>query len=86
MNCVAFGHIATRLTQETNNQAASIKVKGRELKVGLDKDAFAMTHALTPLGRPGSPQEAAGAVFLLCIPESDYITGQVLLCSGGLVM
>ncbi|MED5228160.1 MAG: 3-oxoacyl-ACP reductase, partial [Pseudomonadota bacterium] len=27
--------------------------------------------------------EAAGAVYLLCIPESNYITGQLLLCDGG---
>jgi len=37
-----------------------------------------------PLGRGGSPDEAAGAVYLLCIPESDYISGQTLMCSGGL--
>jgi 3-oxoacyl-[acyl-carrier protein] reductase len=35
------------------------------------------------LGRGGTPEEAAGAVYLLCIPESNYITGQLLLCDGG---
>ena len=39
---------------------------------------------MIPLGRTGLPEEAAGAVYLLCAPESDYITGQVLVCSGGL--
>jgi 3-oxoacyl-[acyl-carrier protein] reductase len=36
-----------------------------------------------PLGRGGTPAEAAGAVYLFCIPESDYISGQTLVCSGG---
>ena len=39
---------------------------------------------MIPLGRTGTSQEAAGAVFLLCLPESDYVSGQVLVCSGGL--
>lgn len=32
----------------------------------------------------GTPEEAAGAVYLLCIPESDYVSGQTLMCTGGL--
>ena len=36
------------------------------------------------LGRGGTPDEAAGAVYLFCIPESDYVSGQTLVCSGGL--
>jgi 3-oxoacyl-[acyl-carrier protein] reductase len=45
-----------------------------------------MLRMLTPLGRPGTVQEAAGAVYLFCIPESDYVTGEILLASGGLVL
>jgi 3-oxoacyl-[acyl-carrier protein] reductase len=41
---------------------------------------------MTPLGRAGTPQDAAGAVYLLCIPESDFISGQVVMCAGGLVL
>ena len=37
-----------------------------------------------PLGRGGTPEEAAGAVYLFCQPESDYISGQTLMCTGGL--
>jgi 3-oxoacyl-[acyl-carrier protein] reductase len=37
-----------------------------------------------PLGRAGTPEDAAGAVYLFCIPEADYVSGQTLLCSGGL--
>ncbi|MCP9971119.1 SDR family oxidoreductase [Actinomadura madurae] len=37
-----------------------------------------------PLGRTGTPEEAAGAVYLLCTPESDYVSGQTLVCGGGM--
>jgi 3-oxoacyl-[acyl-carrier protein] reductase len=36
-----------------------------------------------PLGRTGTPEEAAGAVYLLTQPESDYISGHTLVCGGG---
>ncbi|MCY1240818.1 hypothetical protein D9M72_536840 [compost metagenome] len=36
-----------------------------------------------PLGRPGKPEEAAGAVVMMCLPESDYLSGQTLYCGGG---
>jgi 3-oxoacyl-[acyl-carrier protein] reductase len=38
------------------------------------------------LGRAGTPEDAAGAVYLFCVPESDFISGQVVACSGGLVL
>ena len=40
-------------------------------------------EAMIPLGRGGTPEEAAGAVYLFCIPESNYVSGQVLVCGGG---
>ena len=40
--------------------------------------------ATSPLGRTGKPEDAAGAVYLFCIPESNFVTGEVLTCSGGL--
>jgi 3-oxoacyl-[acyl-carrier protein] reductase len=85
VNCVALGHIDTRLTERLTTEAKAIQVKGRELKVGVPSDALDMMHALTPLGRGGTPEDAAGAVYLFCIPESDYVSGQVLICSGGLI-
>ncbi|CAH0353253.1 hypothetical protein AQB9606_03138 [Aquabacterium sp. CECT 9606] len=45
-----------------------------------------MMEATVPLGRAGTPTEAAGAVYLMCIPESDYVSGQVLVCGGGFSM
>ena len=86
VNCVAFGDIATRLTAPLAGDAKTVNVHGRDLKVGLDETYLAMMRQLTPLGRRGTVDDAAGAVYLLCIPESDFITGQVLVCSGGLVI
>jgi 3-oxoacyl-[acyl-carrier protein] reductase len=38
---------------------------------------------IIPLGRPATPDEAAGAIFLLCSPWSNFIHGQVITASGG---
>ncbi len=84
VNAVAFGLIATRLTQKWEGGKASIDVGGREFNVGLTPEQIEETCLRTPLGRAGSVEEAAGAVYLMCIPESDFISGQILLCSGGL--
>lgn len=85
VNCVAFGWIDTRLTQAIGPEA-SIEVGGHAVAVGIQPQMQAMLRAATPLGRPGTPEEAAGAVFLLCTPESDYISGQVLVAGGGLLV
>ena len=39
-----------------------------------------------PLGRPGTTEEAAGAVYLFCLPESDFISGEIVVAAGGLRM
>ena len=83
VNCVAFGHIETRLTQPYSDAPPTIDVAGREYKVGLNTAQIEATSRMSPLGRAGKPEDAAGAVYLFCIPESDYVTGEVLTCSGG---
>ena len=83
VNCVAYGFIKTRLTVSVDSDATA-NIDGREIKVGVNPDLMAALERSIPLGRGGSPEEAAGAVYLLCIPESDYVSGQTLLCSGGL--
>jgi 3-oxoacyl-[acyl-carrier protein] reductase len=37
----------------------------------------------TPLGRVGSPQDAAELVAFLCSPRAAWITGQVIVSDGG---
>ena len=83
VNCVAYGFIKTRLTVSAAGEATA-NIEGREIKVGVNPDLMAAMERSIPLGRGGSPEEAAGAVYLFCIPESDYVSGQTLMCSGGL--
>lgn len=85
VNAVAFGLIKTRLTEAAADGDAHIDVDGRSIKVGVNPGLLQVAEHMTPLGRLGTPEEAAGAVYLLCLPESDYVTGEVLACSGGLV-
>ena len=85
VNAVAFGLISTRLTQSAE-AATTIDVEGREIKVGINPQLLASMEAMIPLGRGGTPEEAAGAVYLLCTPESDYISGQTVLCAGGFLL
>lgn len=39
-----------------------------------------------PLGRTGTPEEIAQAVVYLASPASQYVTGQVIVVDGGMVM
>ena len=84
VNCVAFGLIKTRLTSAEAGSGSMANIDGRDIKIGVNPDVLAMMERTIPLGRGGTPEEAAGAVYLFCIPESDYVSGQTLLCSGGL--
>ncbi|WP_043661319.1 SDR family NAD(P)-dependent oxidoreductase [Nocardia thailandica] len=85
VNAVAYGVIQTRLTESAADQDTTIDIEGREIRVGVNPMILQAAQHIAPLGRLGTPEEAAGAVYLLCLPESDYITGEVLACSGGLV-
>ena len=83
VNCVAYGFIKTRLTEAADGQATA-EIEGRAIKVGINPELMTTLERSIPLGRAGTPEEAAGSVYLLCIPESDYVSGQTLICSGGL--
>jgi 3-oxoacyl-[acyl-carrier protein] reductase len=86
VNAVAFGMIKTRLTEAPAGGEASIDVEGRKIKVGVNPDLLALMERSIPLGRGGTPEEAAGSVYLLCTPESNYISGQTLICGGGMTI
>ena len=83
VNCVAFGLIKTRLTNSTAD-GETARIEGRDIKVGVNPGLMAAMEQMIPLGRAGTPDEAAGSVYLFCQPESDYISGQTLMCTGGL--
>jgi 3-oxoacyl-[acyl-carrier protein] reductase len=84
VNAVAFGFIRTRLTEATADSGARIEVEGRQIRIGINPDSARDIEARIPLGRGGTPDEAAGAIYLFCIPESNYVSGQVLVVGGGL--
>lgn len=84
VNCVAFGFIETRLTKAFDDPASRISIGGREIQAGVPAAALQSLDTLVPLGRAGTPEEAAGGIYLMCAPESDYVSGQVLLVGGGL--
>jgi 3-oxoacyl-[acyl-carrier protein] reductase len=85
VNAVAFGLIQTRLTQPLQGgQSGTIEVQGRTVKVGIQGERLAALSQTIPLGRGGTPEEAAGAVYLFCSPDSDYVSGQTLVVNGGL--
>ena len=86
VNCVALGYIDTRLIEPFENQPREVTIKGRGHPVGLTAPQRDTVQQMTALGRLGQPQDAANAVYLLCIPESDFITGEVVVASGGLMM
>ena len=83
VNTVAFGLIKTRLTETPADSDGTIDVAGREIKVGVNPGLLAAMEQMVPLGRGGTPAEAAGAVYLFCVPESDYVSAQTLVCGGG---
>jgi 3-oxoacyl-[acyl-carrier protein] reductase len=84
VNAVGFGIIETRLTQVMGPEGAFIEVKGRKIAAGVQPQVMEVVKNVCPLGRPGTPEEAAGAVLFFCSPLSDYVTGEVLICGGGM--
>jgi 3-oxoacyl-[acyl-carrier protein] reductase len=84
VNCVAFGLIGTRLAQALGGEQAHIDVAGRKIDIGIQQANLDAMQQMIPLGRSGTPEEAAGAVCMFCFPESNYVSGQVITCAGGL--
>jgi len=82
VNCVAFGLINTRLTSAAAGDAV-LDIEGRQIKAGVNPQLLQQMAAMIPLGRGGTPEEAAGAVVMLCYPEANYVSGELLVCGGG---
>ena len=84
VNAVAYGWILTRMTEAVvGHGEAFVEIEGRKINVGVSEQFAATAATSIPLGRPGTPQEAAGAVYVLCSPDSDYISGQCVNVNGG---
>jgi 3-oxoacyl-[acyl-carrier protein] reductase len=83
VNAVAFGFIDTRLTQAKVDDNTMEK-DGEKIQLGIPDQLRQMASMLIPLARPASPVEAAGGVFFLCSPWSNYVHGQTLHVTGGM--
>jgi len=84
-NSVAYGWIDTRLTKE-KEAGEALERDGKEIPIGIPDAMRQMMTMIIPLGRAGTPEEAAGAILFFASPLSNYVSGQVLLVSGGLVI
>jgi 3-oxoacyl-[acyl-carrier protein] reductase len=82
VNAVAFGYIETRLTA-SKEESNVMEIDGEKVQLGIPDQLRGMASMLIPLGRPGSPAEAAGGIFLLCTPWANYVHGQVVNITGG---
>src|SRR6201997_4780567 len=83
VNAVAFGFIDTRLTQP-KVEGNVMQKDGETIQLGIPEQMRGLASALIPLGRAASPEEAAGGVFFLCSPWSNYVHGQTLHVTGGM--
>ncbi len=82
VNCVCFGFIETRMTAP-KEQAGTLQRDGEEISLGIPEQMRQIVSDLIPLGRPGTPEEAASAMLLLASPLANYISGQILEVTGG---
>src|SRR5580693_7318925 len=82
VNSVGFGFIETRLVQPLGERR-DIEIKGKKIKVGIHQATIDAVKTLCPLGRAGTVEEAAGPVLFFCSSLSDYVSGEILIVSGG---
>ncbi len=57
-----------------------------DMTATLSEDILKKAIEAIPLGRQGSPEDVAKAVAFLASDDAAYITGQVLVVDGGMVM
>jgi 3-oxoacyl-[acyl-carrier protein] reductase len=82
VNAVAFGFVETRLTAASDD-GVTIERGGHEIKLGIPQQMRDLASTVIPLGRAATPEDAAGPIFFLCSPWSNFVHGQVLTASGG---
>jgi 3-oxoacyl-[acyl-carrier protein] reductase len=82
VNCVCYGFIDTRLTA-AKESAEKVQRGDDEIQLGVPDQMRQMAPLLIPLGRPGTPEEAAGPVLFLASPLANYVSGIVLEVTGG---
>lgn len=76
VNAVAPGLTMTRMT----------KAKEKGSNMGIPQDQLDAMVKEIPFGRAGEPQDIANVVLFFCSPLSDFVTGQQVNVSGGMVI
>jgi 3-oxoacyl-[acyl-carrier protein] reductase len=84
VNCVAFGFIETRLTRASDDPESLTQIDGQQIQAGVPAAMLGALETMIPLGRAGTVEEAAGGIYLFCSPESNYVSGEVVVVGGGL--
>ena len=84
VNCVAFGLIRRASPRRWAATARTSTSPAGRSRSASSRQILEALHRMIPLGRAGLPEEAAGAVCMFCYPESNYVSGQVITCAGGL--
>jgi len=85
-NSIAFGHILTRLTAAKEDGAFVTTPDGQKVALGIPGGKGSLSadaHNDIPLRRPGTATEAAKSILAVASPLFSYITGQVLMVTGG---
>jgi 3-oxoacyl-[acyl-carrier protein] reductase len=85
VNAVAFGFVETRLTAASDGDGGgeTFVKDGQEIRLGIPEKMRQLAPTIIPLGRPATAEDAAGPIFFLCSPWSNFVHGQVLTASGG---
>jgi 3-oxoacyl-[acyl-carrier protein] reductase len=83
VNAVAFGFVETRLTASAEENTETFTQGDVEIPLGIPGQMRERAPLVIPLGRGARPEEAAGAIFFLCSPWSNFVNGQVLTVNGG---
>jgi 3-oxoacyl-[acyl-carrier protein] reductase len=84
INAIAYGAIETRMVQPVTGDKPVVKIGDRTVSIGIPENLHKAAGAQIPIGRWGTPEEAANAAWLFCTPESNFISGQVITVAGGL--
>jgi len=82
VNAIAFGFIDTRLTQSDADGEATER-EGQRVKLGMPDKVRDRIFEQIPMKRPGTVEEAAGALLFFASDLSNYVSGQVLEVAGG---